>query len=174
MADIAVVATVPEHLPAIARIYAAAAADTWATFDLEGHPVSWWEETLANADRALGHMLLSAIDGDGAVIGYAKSGKHKEKPAYDSTVETSIYVDSAARRGGVGGALYDELLRRLDEGPARLAVAGIALPNHGSVALHVSRGFESVGVFRDVGVKLGRVWDVEWFQRRLANPAQPS
>ena len=50
--------------------------------------------------------------------------------------ETSIYVDSAARRSGVGGALYDALLARLDAGPLRLAVAGIALPNHASVALH--------------------------------------
>jgi phosphinothricin acetyltransferase len=174
VADFSVVHTTRAHLPAIARIYAAAAADTWATFDLVGHPVSWWEEALAAVDPARGHWLLSAVSSDdGSVIGYAKSGRHKEKPAYDSTVEVSIYIDSAARRGGVGGALYDELLARLDEGPARLAVAGIALPNNGSIALHVSRGFEPVGVFREVGVKLGRVWDVEWYQRRLANPAAP-
>ncbi len=174
MADVAVVPAASEHLEAIARIYAAAAADTWATFDLVGHPVSWWEEALASVDAARGHLLLTAVDASsGAVLGYAKSGRHKEKPAYDSTVETSIYVDSAARRSGVGGALYDSLLKQLDAGPLRLAVAGIALPNNGSVALHESRGFESVGVFREVGVKLGRVWDVQWFQRRLANPAAP-
>jgi L-amino acid N-acyltransferase YncA len=60
----------------------------------------------------------------------------------------------------------------VDEAAARgfhLAVAGIALPNPASLALHEAIGFVPVGVFAEVGRKFG-VWrDVSWWQRRLAH-----
>ena len=48
-----------------------------------------------------------------------------------------------------------------------MACAGIALPNPASVALHESLGFTPVGVYRDIGFKLGRWWDVSWWQLAL-------
>ena len=36
-----------------------------------------------------------------------------------------------------------------------------------SLALHRAFGFEPVGIFRQVGYKFGRYWDVQWFQKRL-------
>lgn len=49
----------------------------------------------------------------------------------------------------------------------RFACAGIALPNPASVALHESLGFRPVGVYRSIGFKLGRWWDVGWWQLAL-------
>jgi phosphinothricin acetyltransferase len=149
-------------LPAVAAIYAMAAERTAATFDLEGRPPGWWAEVLADPE----HELLVATDGD-AVLGYARSSRHKEKPAYSTTVETSVYVGEAARGRGVGGALYAALLERLDAGPKLLAVAGVALPNDASERLHRAHGFTEVGTFHSVGVKLGREWDVRWYERPL-------
>src|SRR6476620_746919 len=79
-------------LPAIAAIYAAAATTSHATFDLEGRTIAWWQDRLEEVDPAAGHLVLVAVDGT-TVLGYAKSGVHKEKPAYATTVETSVYVD---------------------------------------------------------------------------------
>jgi phosphinothricin acetyltransferase len=154
-------------LPAIAAIYGAAAATSHATFDLEGRSIAWWQDRLEEVDPAAGHLLLVAVDGT-TVLGFARSGQHKEKAAYATTVETSVYVDAEHRGRRVGDALYAALLERLDASDRRLAVAGVALPNDASERLHRAHGFTEIGVFEGVGVKHGHAWDVRWFQRRLA------
>jgi phosphinothricin acetyltransferase len=159
------------HVPAIAAIYDEAARTSVATFDMVGQPESWWHEALAQVDQPTGRLLLVALDSDGEVLGYAKSGEHKSRPAYATTCETSAYVAAAGRGRGVGGGLYDALLARLDESPLRLAVGGVAEPNEASTRLHLSRGFTVVGTFRGAGVKHGREIDVTWYERRLATPA---
>jgi phosphinothricin acetyltransferase len=155
------------HVPGIAAIYAHAATTSAATFDLEGKPEEWWREEIAGADARLGHMTLVALGPGDEVLGYAKSSRHMERPAYDTTCQTSAYVAEIARGKGVAGALYDELLARLEATPLRLAVAGIAEPNEASTRLHLSRGFTRVGTFTGVGTKFGRTWDVTWYERPL-------
>jgi L-amino acid N-acyltransferase YncA len=155
----------PEHMPAIAAIYADAAANSHATFDTEGPPVEWWAKVPEREE------LLVALD-DGEVLGFAKSGRFKDRPGYNSTRETSAYVHGDHRGKGVGNALYAELLRRLEAAEGLLmAVAGIALPNPASEALHEAHGFELVGTFDDSGVKFGKPWSVRWYQRTLSGGA---
>ena len=157
-----------QHAAAVAAIYDHAATTSPATFDLEGKPEEWWRSEIAEADPAKGHMTLVALDDDDDVLGYAKSGTYIERPAYDTTCLASVYVSGTARGSGVGSALYDELLARLERTPAvKLAVAGIALPNEASIRLHLSKGFTYVGTFTRVGTKFGREWDVSWYQRPL-------
>jgi phosphinothricin acetyltransferase len=48
-----------------------------------------------------------------------------------------------------------------------LAVAGIALPNDGSVALHKKFGFTDVGVFDEYALVNGRFHSSLWTQKRL-------
>jgi phosphinothricin acetyltransferase len=159
------------HVPEIAAIYDDAARTSGATFDHVGSPESAWRELVANVDPMVGRLLLVARGPGGEVLGYAKSGEHKTRAAYASTCETSVYLARDARGRGVGGALYDALLERLDESPLRLAVGGVAEPNEPSTRLHLSRGYTPVGRFSGIGVKRGREWDVTWYQRRLADPA---
>jgi phosphinothricin acetyltransferase len=150
------------HAPAIAAIYDEAARATPATFDNEGHPAAWWADVIA----ANTYPFFVAIDGD--VLGFARAAQHKVKPAYGTTCETSVYVGERARGRGVGRALYDVLLADLESAPGLLlAVAGITEPNPASVALHAACGFTSVGTFHNVGEKLGRTWDVTWYERPL-------
>jgi phosphinothricin acetyltransferase len=162
-----IVDAAPDHLEAIARIYAAEVEGSPATFDLETPPVERWEEALQAADPARGHFLLAAIDDDGCVLGYAKSGRFRDRAAYDTTCETSIYVAAEARGQGVGRTLYAGLLERLEASPLRVAVAAMTEPNPASAALHRSLGFSTVGTLEGVGVKFGRPWSVTWFQRDL-------
>jgi phosphinothricin acetyltransferase len=156
---------------AITAIYARAAETSHVTFELTGPPESSWREELALSDPGAGRMILVALAPDGEVLGYTKSGPHRPSGAYATTCETSIYVAGGAGGAGVGGALYDALLARLDESPLRLAVGGVAEPNEASTRLHLSRGFKPVGTFSGIGAKRGRAWDVTWYQRPLATPA---
>jgi phosphinothricin acetyltransferase len=108
----------------------------------------------------------------GAIAGYAYATKHRERAAYAWAVDTAVYVDAAARRTGVGRALYDKLFALLVEQGYFIACAGIALPNPASVALHTAVGFTPVGTYHQVGYKLGAWHDVAWFERRL-QPERP-
>jgi L-amino acid N-acyltransferase YncA len=162
-----VIAAEPAHLEQIARIYAEVVVSSPATFDLEPPPAAHWERMLAAAEPRAGHFLLVAVDDAGAVLGYAKSGRFRDRAAYDTTCETSIYVDRPARGRGVGRALYERLIELLDASPLRLAVGGMTEPNPASGALHEALGFTRVGTFEGVGFKFGQAWSVTWYQRPL-------
>ncbi len=103
----------------------------------------------------------------GEVWGYAYAARHRERFAYQWSVDVSVYVHHARHRSGLGRALYWELFQQLKALGYYNAYAGITLPNAGSVGLHESFGFIPVGIYRNVGFKLGRWWDVGWWQKRL-------
>ena len=102
------------------------------------------------------------------VVGYAYAASHGSRAAYRWSTDVSVYVDQAARGQGVGRALYRALFKVLDLQGFREAFAGITLPNGASVALHESLGFVPVGIYRQVGWKLGAWHDVGHWQRRIA------
>src|SRR5690606_3115863 len=101
---------------------------------------------------------------------------HRQRLAYQWSADVSVYVHPQAYRRGVGRALYGPLLEILRYQGYHNAFAGIALPNAASVGLHTAMGFELVGIYRDVGYKLGAWHDVGWWQKRLRtsdHPPQP-
>ena len=109
----------------------------------------------------------------GNLAGYAYATRHRERDAYQWSIDTSVYVDAGYRRCGVARGLYDSLFAILTAQGYVNAFAVIALPNPASVALHESLGFEPIGVSRGVGYKLGSWCDVGLWQRSLRD-RQPS
>jgi phosphinothricin acetyltransferase len=109
----------------------------------------------------------------GGVAGYAYAGPHRERAAYRWAVDVTVYVHPDHRRRGVGRALYAALFPLLARQGYHRAFAGVALPNDASEALHRAAGFEEVGVYREVGYKLGAWRDVRWFQRPLLPAGSP-
>lgn len=152
-------------LPAIKAIYDVEIRTGISTFATEPPGLDYWRERLESTHP--GDHVLVAVDGDD-VVGYTYSGSYRPREAYAQTRETSVYLASSARGGGVGRSLYDELLRLLRADGVRLVVAVIALPNDGSQGLHRACGFERVGVLHDVGNKFGRWIDTELWELRLA------
>ena len=152
-------------LSAIKAIYDVEVLTGISTFATEPSGLDYWRERLESADP--GDHLLVAVEGDD-VVGYAYSSSYRPRAAYAHTRETSVYLASQARGGGVGRALYEELLRLLRANGVRLVVAVIALPNPGSQGLHRACGFERAGVLHDVGRKFDRWIDTELWELRLA------
>jgi phosphinothricin acetyltransferase len=101
------------------------------------------------------------------VLGYAASGALRSRPAYDPSVETSVYVHHDRVGTGIGSRLYAALFAHLERQDVHRAFAGIALPNAASEALHARFGFRHVGTFTEQGRKFGRYWDVAWFEREM-------
>lgn len=151
-------------LPSVKAIYDIHVRDGIATFDLEPPPLDYWHRRLTSTDP--GDRLLVVEDAD-EVLGYAYSASYRPRPAYRSTRETSIYLAPSAQGRGLGRALYDELLGLLRADGMHLALAVVALPNPASQALHRACGFRSAGVLHEVGHKLGRWIDTEWWELRL-------
>ncbi len=112
------------------------------------------------------HRLFIA-ESDGQLAGYASSTKHRAKPAYDISVEMTIYLDQRFAGLGLGRKLYEALFLALSREDIRSAYAGVALPNDRSIAFHEALGFAKIGTFHEVGRKFGRYYDVMWFEKRI-------
>ncbi|MHB8584955.1 MAG: GNAT family N-acetyltransferase [Thermoplasmatota archaeon] len=159
-----------EDLSAMTRIYNHYVEHTPVTFDVRPFEPRERLEWFRAHTRGAGRLLLAA-ESRGVVVAFAGTGTFRPKPGYDTTVEASVYCDPAFVGRGVGRALYDKLFGLLDAAPVHSVVAGIALPNRGSVALHEAHGFRLLGTFHEVGYKFGRFWDVAWFERVAAPDA---
>lgn len=164
--DVSIRPAIAADLLGISTIYNHEVLTSHATFDLEPSTVEHWQARLDGAQR--GDHLLVAIGSGGGVLGYAYSWSYRPRPAYSLTRETSIYLDPSVRGRGIGGTLYTRLLATMVASGVHTAVALVALPNPGSIALHTSCGFDRVGTMREVGLKFGSWVDVAWFQKMLA------
>lgn len=162
----------PADAEAIAAIYAPIVRDTPISFELEPPTVAQMRERIAVTLQRL--PWLVSLDAQGEVNGYVYAGKHRERAAYQWAVDTTVYVRADSRGQGVGRRLYLRLFELLAELGYFQAFAGIALPNEGSVALHESVGFTPLGVYRNVGYKMGAWRDVGWWQRSLQPLKPPS
>jgi phosphinothricin acetyltransferase len=160
-----------DDLPTLTEIYNHFVVNTHVTFDLEPFTVAERAEWFSHYDDTGPHRLLVAVDGDqadgGAVLGYATSGRFRDKAAYNPSVETTIYCSVDALGRGVGSALYAALFEVLADEQVHRAYAGVALPNDASLALHERFGFTVVGTFHEVGRKFDQWWDVRWLERAV-------
>ena len=156
----------PGDYDAIVRIYNHYIENSPATFDTApfavGERVPWF----AQFDEAGPHQLLVA-ERDGGVVAYSCSTRFKDRPAYDISVETTVYVAPDATGRGIGTRLYTELFDRLTGTGIHGAYAGVTVPNDASVRLHRSLGFREIGVYEEVGWKFDRYWNVVWFEKRI-------
>jgi phosphinothricin acetyltransferase len=139
-----------------------------ATFDID--PISMqarreWFTHYAPTGR---YRLLVAVD-ETRLLGYASSSPHRPKKAYETSVETTVYVAADALGMGVGTALYAALFEALEGEDLHRAFAGITQPNPSSVALHERFGFKQAALFTEQGRKFGRYWDVAWYEKPLGD-----
>ncbi len=152
-------------LPRIFEIYNREVEGGIATFDVEPKRADEDEDWLTS--RAPFHPVLVALDDRSAVSGWASIGPWSPRGAYRRTGEVSVYVDLAARGRGLGGELLGALIERARGSDVVVLLARVAQPNAVSRALHAAHGFETFGVQRRCGEKLGRILDVELMDLHL-------
>jgi phosphinothricin acetyltransferase len=162
----AVRASRPADLAALTDIYNHYVRTSGVTFDTTPFTVEARQGWFSRYAPTGPHRLLVAIDGDD-VLGYATSSPFRAKPGYATSAEMTVYLRPDAAGRGLGRMLYVALLEALAEEDLHRAYAGVALPNDASVSLHERLGFREIGTYMEVGRKLGRYWDVRWFERPL-------
>lgn len=162
--DLVVREAVPADFERINEIYNWTIVDNHVSFDVEPwdleHRTRWWNDR----DDDL-HCLVGELDG--YVVGLTYASRYRPKPAYRTSMETTIVLDTAFLGRGFGTILLAGLLERLTAQDVHRAVAIVALPNDGSMALHLSLGYEVVGTLTEVGMKHGRFHDTTILEKRL-------
>ncbi len=150
-------------LPATTEIYNEAILHTTATFDTVVKTVAARQAWLAAHQCARHPILVAEVTGQ--VVGWASLSQWSDRPAYDDTVEISVYVASAQQGQGFGKQLMAETLRRGATAGLHTVLARVVAGNEGSVRLHEQFGFVRVGIMREVGFKFGQRLDVHLLQK---------
>jgi phosphinothricin acetyltransferase len=150
---------------AIRVIYNAEVAGSTVTFDLV--PRSLEDQVAWIEGHSGGHPAVVAIDDVGEIVGFGSLSPFRERPAYSTTVEDSVYVRADHRGTGVGRRLLTELVRLAQQYGYHTVIARIVGGHDASISLHRRCGFEIVGTEREVGRKLGKWLDVVIMQRML-------
>ena len=159
--------TEERDLPAVAEIYGEAVRTGTASFELAAPDVTEmtrrWRDLIG---KNYPHIVATR---DGALLGYAYAGPYRPRPAYQFSVEDSIYIAPLAHGAGVGRALLTELIRLCEELGFRqmIAVIGDGHAESASVKLHERLGFRHGGRLEGSGYKHGRWLDTLLMQRAL-------
>jgi len=146
----------------IAAIYNVEVLESTATFDLT--PRTLEQQRTWQIERSGAHAVLVAIDDTSELAGFASLSPFRARPAYSTTVESSVYVSREHRRRGIARLLMIELIATAKSHGFHSVIARIADSQEPSLALHAQMGFELVGVEREIGRKFGRWLDVSVMQ----------
>jgi phosphinothricin acetyltransferase len=139
------------------------------TFDLEPWSPRDMDHKIDTV-AALGMpFIVAELDGD--LVGYAYLSTFREKAAYDTTMENTLYLRPDMRGRGTGRLLLDEVVRLGAVAGVREVIAVIAnTPDaEASIRLHNAAGFSLVGEMNNVGRKFDRWIGVVMMQKSLAS-----
>src|ERR1700730_5665039 len=140
-----------------AAIYRPGVERTAVSFELEPPSGSDMSQRIVTLGSYAPWLVCAGTDG---VWGYSYASKHRDRAAYQWSVDMAVYVRSDRHRRGVGRALYESLFALLRLQGFVAAHGGITLPNPASVALHEAAGFRRIATYPGVGFKLGAWHDV--------------
>ena len=158
--------------PALMNIYNPEVVETTVTFDLVARTLEE-QETWIRSHQATHPCIVAVNDADSVgevgargelIIGFALVSPFRQRPAYATTVENSVYVHRQARGRGVGEVLLRELIVTAGESGFHSLIARIVGENDGSIRLHEKCGFTLVGTEVEVGRKHGHWLDVVEYQ----------
>ena len=159
---ITIEALLPEHWTGVARVYEEGIATRNATFETE---VPTWEAW--DSSHLPGHRFVAVREGE--VVGWVAVGPVSGRCVYAGVVENSVYVAESVIGQGVGRSLLEALIASTEAAGIWTIQAGMFPENEGSIRLHRSVGFTTVGTYERLG-KLDGVWrDVLMLERRSPN-----
>ncbi len=152
---------------AIGGIYAHYVEHTTVTFEYDTPSVAEMERRIS---ATLGFYPYLVCEAGSGVIGYAYSGRHMARAAYQWNAELSVYIHKAYTGKGAGSMLYKSIIAISAMQGLRNLYGCVTTPNPASEKLHQRLGFERAGTWRESGYKFGQWRDVSWFEKRLPAP----
>ena len=130
-----------------------------ATLDLNPRTLAEWQAWF-DRHNVKNHPLYVA-EVEGRVAGYSSLSSYREKEAYKSTVELSIYISPDYRKRGIATALMGFILEEAKaDARTHSVVSVITAGNEASCKLHEKFGFAFCGTVPEVGMKFGKYQDI--------------
>jgi L-amino acid N-acyltransferase YncA len=154
-------------LDAVAAIFSHYVISSVVTFEVTPPAVDYWRRTRDDlAGRGLPFLVCEC---GGRVVGFAYAAPWRAKPAYQHTVESTIYLAPDHIGRGLGRQMLRVLQQECALAGAEQMIAVIAdSGNPASAALHRACGFADAGRLRKVGRKHGRLIDTLLMQCDIA------
>ncbi len=171
VALLAVRPAVAADAEAIRAIYNYEVENTTATFDLVPRTLDDQRQWLAARSGAFAAIVATPSDNPSDIVGFASLSPYKERAAYRTTVENSVYVRRDIHGRGMGRFLLEHLLDVAETSGFHSVMARIEVGGAASQALHRACGFELVGIEREVGRKFNRWLSVALMQCLLPRGA---
>jgi phosphinothricin acetyltransferase len=152
----------------IRQIYNYEVSNTTATFDLVPRSLADQQQWIADRSGAFAAVVaVDPLDEVGEIVGFGSLSPYKERAAYRTSVEDSVYVRRDRNGQGIGKLILNELLRVAAASGFHAVFARISAASEASIALHSSCGFQLVGIEREVGRKFNKWLDVAIMQALL-------
>lgn len=165
----------PADAEAVLKIYTTYVLHTANTFEYDVPVIEEFRNRIEKISTQYPYLVYEI---DGQIAGYAYGSTHRERAAYRWCAEATVYVDEAFHRRGIARALYTTLFTLMKAQGYHSIYVSILCTNTPSVAFHKSIGFEEIGVFKNIGYKLGEWHSNNWMQLFLNNhttdPKEPT
>ena len=156
----------------ILEVYKPYVLNTANTFEYD---VPTAEEIRKRIEKISAQYPYLVCEHDGQIIGYTYGSTHRERTAYQWSAEVTVYVKEDFHRHGVARALYNALFAMLKMQGYHSMYAGVLSTNIKSVGFHRAMGFEDIGIFKNIGYKLGEWHSNLWMQGFLkAHDTEPA
>jgi len=152
---------------AILAIYNHEVENHTTTLDLVPRTLDAQRDWITQRSGAFAAVVAVMTATPESVVGFASMSPYRERAAYSTTVEDSVYVSRDRAGLGIGRLLMDELIETARGSGFHSMIARIEASGEASRALHRACGFELVGVERQVGRKFGRWLDMAVMQLML-------
>tara|TARA_B100001989_G_scaffold222766_1_gene176342 strand:- start:103 stop:606 length:504 start_codon:yes stop_codon:yes gene_type:complete len=137
--------------------------NTAFTFDIKEKTLSEKKEWSKIFKKDSPYQCIVAYENN-ILVGFASSRPFRDKEAYNSSIETSVYISHNYIGKGYGKLLMEDLFIKIDGYNVNRVYAFITEPNSASEKLHLLLGFKKIGVLNNVGKKFGKFWNVGIFE----------
>jgi phosphinothricin acetyltransferase len=149
---------------AILDIYKPYVLNTAITFEYDVPTIDEYSERIKANTSEYPWLVCTQNE---KIVGYAYASKFRYRTAYQWSPESTIYLSPDVQGRGIAGVLYQTLFSILRLQGYFNVYAGVAIPNTKSEGLHLALGFKEIGVFENIGYKLGKWHNTRWFQLKL-------
>lgn len=161
-----------QHAESILEIYNEVIETSTAMYDYKKRTMEDMEQWF-DSKIAKDYPVIGLISHDKQLMAFGTYGPFRIQPAYQYTVEHSIYIHRSFRSQGYGDILLKSLIKSAQVQQYHAMIAAIDDNNIGSIKLHEKNDFRHVGTLPEVGYKFDRWLNLVLYQRLLSTPVNP-
>ena len=125
------------------------------------------EQTTLFEEKLAKNFPVLVAEINKTVVGFGYYSEFRSRPAYQFTVEHSVYVSKDFQQKGIGKLLLEELIHSAKKQELNTMIAVIDSENQSSITFHEKAGFVHIGKISQSGYKFNRWLNSVLMQRFL-------